>query len=941
MECNKDEAIRAKGLAEKKMVNNDFEGARNIALKARNLYPELENISQLITVCEVHCSSLKKINGAEKDLYGILQIETVADEATIRKQYRKLALALHPDKNKFPGAEAAFKLIGEANMILSDKGKRSLYDVKCRQPMKAPATKPQKPQTHGSYARKQFAGQNNFNNVPSSHFNGVNHQQQPPVSSLRPSFWTYCPFCNIKYEYYREFVNRPLRCQHCSKLFIAYDISAAGGVPGSRFAHEENQSANLGSNRAQPQPQPPFSHTEEVKRREKVKVNIQKDGQSSHFTHQTSNTKPEAAGSSKTVPKPMKTEPSKDTKKKRGRKTGAESGESSSDAEGGNGFGPAGNGVNYRKSSRQKPQVSYNEDAAADESSPLKRSRKSSDDVEDVKAKKEKEKVSGNADVDKEGHGNMPNGNHVNLDDDDDDDDSKSDSEPEFVNCPDLEFSNFDKDKEEDCFAVDQIWACYDSIDGMPRFYAKIRKVFKTQFKLKITWLEADPDDESEIKWAEEGLPVGCGKFMSGESEETKDRLMFSHKIVYRSSLKRNSFVIYPQKGEIWALFKDWDIKWGSDPENHTKFKFDIVEILDVHDNGSVSVALLVKVKGFVSLFKKTAWGGLNDRKIPGNEHLRFSHRIPSTKLTGAERAGVPPGSFELDTASLPDDLGDYYYSINPDTNNNNNNATSPKKNVNPEGKNGIDKDTLNVRRSPRGLKNPSDATATATSSKGSNSFCEDGNLPKYPKIIHDFSADTQIWKFHNGQIWAIWDTSNGIHQCYVKIIKIETPPFRLQVSFLKSCNNQSTVCGLFKVTPGKTKPLPPEVFSHVVKAEENGQSFSIYPREQQIWALNKRQDADCECEIVEVLESDESSVKVMSLTHVPGYKSVYKAPRVQRSSDNIVVIPQKEINRFSRHIPAFLFTEEKDGALRGCWELNPAALKGLPLKGSSGGQPN
>lgn len=38
---------------------------------------------------------------------------------------------LHPDKNKFPGAEAAFKLIGEANMILSDKGKRSVYDLKC------------------------------------------------------------------------------------------------------------------------------------------------------------------------------------------------------------------------------------------------------------------------------------------------------------------------------------------------------------------------------------------------------------------------------------------------------------------------------------------------------------------------------------------------------------------------------------------------------------------------------------------------------------------------------------------------------------------------------------------------------------------------------------------------------------------------------------------
>ncbi|KAI3499829.1 hypothetical protein L1887_35641 [Cichorium endivia] len=136
MEYNKNEAIRAKEIAEKKMLKNDFEEARNIAMKARNIFPELDNISKLITVCDVHLSSQKKINSAEKDLYGILQIKNLADEETIKKQYRKLALVLHPDKNKFPGSEAAFKLIVEANMILSDKGKRSDYDAECKQPVK-------------------------------------------------------------------------------------------------------------------------------------------------------------------------------------------------------------------------------------------------------------------------------------------------------------------------------------------------------------------------------------------------------------------------------------------------------------------------------------------------------------------------------------------------------------------------------------------------------------------------------------------------------------------------------------------------------------------------------------------------------------------------------------------------------------------------------------
>lgn len=86
MECNRDEALRAKRLAEEKMLKNDFEGAQKIALKAKQ-----DNISQIITVCAVHCSAQRKIY-AEKDLYGILQVEKIADEATIRKQYRKLAL---------------------------------------------------------------------------------------------------------------------------------------------------------------------------------------------------------------------------------------------------------------------------------------------------------------------------------------------------------------------------------------------------------------------------------------------------------------------------------------------------------------------------------------------------------------------------------------------------------------------------------------------------------------------------------------------------------------------------------------------------------------------------------------------------------------------------------------------------------------------------------
>ena len=63
-----------------------------------------------------------------KDYYEILAISKTATEVEIKKQYRKLALQYHPDKNKAPGASEAFKAIGNAFAVLSDPEKRRRYD---------------------------------------------------------------------------------------------------------------------------------------------------------------------------------------------------------------------------------------------------------------------------------------------------------------------------------------------------------------------------------------------------------------------------------------------------------------------------------------------------------------------------------------------------------------------------------------------------------------------------------------------------------------------------------------------------------------------------------------------------------------------------------------------------------------------------------------------
>ncbi|MFI5279845.1 MAG: molecular chaperone DnaJ [Gemmatimonadales bacterium] len=62
------------------------------------------------------------------DYYRILGVERGADEAELKKAYRKLAMTFHPDRNTEPDAEARFKEITEAYEVLRDPDKRALYD---------------------------------------------------------------------------------------------------------------------------------------------------------------------------------------------------------------------------------------------------------------------------------------------------------------------------------------------------------------------------------------------------------------------------------------------------------------------------------------------------------------------------------------------------------------------------------------------------------------------------------------------------------------------------------------------------------------------------------------------------------------------------------------------------------------------------------------------
>jgi len=66
---------------------------------------------------------------ARKDPYAVLGVDKKATAAEIKKAYRKLARAHHPDRNPDDAkAEARFKQISEANDLLSDPEKRAAFD---------------------------------------------------------------------------------------------------------------------------------------------------------------------------------------------------------------------------------------------------------------------------------------------------------------------------------------------------------------------------------------------------------------------------------------------------------------------------------------------------------------------------------------------------------------------------------------------------------------------------------------------------------------------------------------------------------------------------------------------------------------------------------------------------------------------------------------------
>ncbi|KAL1547963.1 hypothetical protein AAHA92_16261 [Salvia divinorum] len=247
------EAERLLGIAEKLLRSKDFAGSRDFAILAQETEPLIDGSDQILAVAEVLLASDTKRN--QPDWYSILQIPPrTSDPDLIKKQYRRLALLLHPDKNKFPFSDSAFRLVADSWAVLSDPAKKAVFDaesasrftrvdlVSVKKHQKKPNSGQKLPVRRSGRGTGRGGEEEEVSEVPRSASGkfGVASDNNNNIPNWdggvgNNNMWTTCPYCYNLYEYPRKYEGCCLRCDNekCRRAFTAAEIlSMPPTVPG-------------------------------------------------------------------------------------------------------------------------------------------------------------------------------------------------------------------------------------------------------------------------------------------------------------------------------------------------------------------------------------------------------------------------------------------------------------------------------------------------------------------------------------------------------------------------------------------------------------------------------------------------------------------------------------------------------------------------------------
>lgn len=661
-----EEAVRLKGLAEEKYIAGDLSSALKYAKRASRRNPSLDGISELLTAFRIVRTSSKNVfltpadgtllstststtPSPPPDYYKILQVERFAHINTIKKQYKKLALTLHPDKNSFVGSEEAFKHVGEAFRVLSDRIRRKEYDMKVRIAMQSEAA----------------AG----------------------VGELE-TFWTACTTCRLLHKYERRYVGHSLMCPSCKKSFKAVEIDEGSDKEEDNDQENEKleQSERIGtrvSERIRARRGGKMSSVGEILKRsisnEKGVRNVSEDngavkslekdlednnGVKQRFgssgggvvegLRSRSRRKEESScGEEVTRTRPKKTKVveedtmtlaqmqmlAKKVVEEKMKLKGKEKGKE-----------------HEKEKKKDTDTVGEMEKEIDDESEEMENG-------EELKMDKRRENTRKDMDM------GIVNGRETrqrrrvmktDLVEDFGMRGSKSirdvdKSLMDVVAVEELVFYDFDKNRRERSFKKGQVWATYDSKDGKPWHYALIDEVVSTNpFEVELSWLEFQGNgDEQLVSLEKMGLHIPCGRFKIAEKKSVTSLKMFSHKADFER-VARQVYWIYPKKGSVWALHSANALSTEGRVLKEG-FCYDIVVFLTsfckIH---GMSIACLEKVDGFKTVFKRREIGSHAIKWLAKDDFRLFSHQIPAKKLSGEEATGLPKDCWELDPSSLP-----------------------------------------------------------------------------------------------------------------------------------------------------------------------------------------------------------------------------------------------------------------------------------------------
>ncbi|KAG8383304.1 hypothetical protein BUALT_Bualt05G0170700 [Buddleja alternifolia] len=647
MECNRDEAMRAKEIAERKFLAKDINGAKKFALKAQKLYAELKGISQLVMTLEVYSSAEEeKING-ETNWYSVLGVTPLADNETVKRQYRKLALLLHPDKNRCVGAEGAFHLVSQAWSLLSDKSKKIAYDqrhsVKFKQRNQSTNRDSSSlPKQNGS--KLKVAKGNSSTTDPYS-----SHKKE------KRTFWTVCNLCKVQYEYLRMYLNQNLLCPNCQEGYFAFEVDP----PSTKCSKTSFKSSN--------------SKQQKERKANSAAPHTGNSGFSDRNESDYNNCKPTpfsestAAAAAVQAANMVKRAYEKVQMEKRKAKAASRREEALLRKNLASKRRMCDESSEYSNSMKRKKEVK--DCGTVDES--MKRVNCESGKVwatnfSELKhcslqkcMSKKLMMETASVDIRKKLNEPMENKRRIPLNKL-----NNSTSRPYLnterverisVKVPHPDLHVFDNERTSKHFRENQVWAVYDDDDGMPRHYTMIHNVISLNpFKVKMSWLNSLTNTTlAHISWFRTGCSKTCGDFVIGRGQMCNSIDAFSHNVRYTKCTSR-TIQIFPQKGDVWALYRNWSCDWNELTEDEVIHKYDMVEVLENYDEEmGVIVIPLVKVAGFKAVFHQH-FDPMEIKRIPNEEMCRFSHQVPSHLLTGREGSKSLKGCVELDPKATP-----------------------------------------------------------------------------------------------------------------------------------------------------------------------------------------------------------------------------------------------------------------------------------------------